>query len=101
MDTKRDRIIEIIADVFNVSKDFHKSMDKKRKYVYPKKALVLVLYGKEEMTFADISKFLGYNTHCTAMHHYNDGNDLWDTSESFKEKMEYIIDKANQIYYNK
>lgn len=100
MDTKRQRIIEIIAEVFDVPKDFYKLRNQKRKYVYPKKALVLVLYGKEEMTFADIAKFLSYSTHNTAMHHFEDGNNLWDTSESFQEKMNFIMDKARQIYYN-
>jgi hypothetical protein len=46
----KDKVISVIAEVFNVDENFATSRIRKRKYTYPKKALCMYLYNNSELT---------------------------------------------------
>ena len=93
----KDKVIEVIAEVFNVDKNFATSRVRKRRYTYPKKALCMYLYNNSELTYEVIAEYLGYGNHTCVLYHVRTGQNLYDTFEPFTKKVDNMLLKLREL----
>lgn len=99
MENRILQIESIIADEFNVPPTFRSNRSRITPIVFSKKALCLVLYKIEGLTHKSISDYIGYRDHTGSIHHTNGANDLYATDQSFKLKIDRVLERVTQIYY--
>jgi chromosomal replication initiation ATPase DnaA len=95
---KRKRITSFIAKEFNVEEDFLKNRSSTRKYVYPKKVLMHILYNVELMSLKEVAMHCGYANHTTALFHMRDIAPLCHQFDSFNNQFNRILNEAKRIY---
>jgi len=93
----KDKVISIIAEVFNVDTSFVNSRVRKRRYTYPKKALCMYLYNNSELTYEVIADYLDYSNHTSVLYHVRTGQNLYDTFEPFTKKVDSMYTKLREL----
>lgn len=95
------QVERIIAKEFNIEPEFRNIKRQLRKYVIPKKVMCSYLYNKEEMTYVEIGKYMGYHDHSTVIHHVNTLDNLCETDEDLCEKVDRVFEQAYKTIYLK
>jgi hypothetical protein len=96
---EKRKIIELeVARVFDLPEDFLYRRSRKQRYTLAKKAFCMALYYKEEATMEEISDYVKDANHTNALYHIRTGNDLCETMESFRIKVDKVMLKANEVY---
>jgi chromosomal replication initiator protein len=92
------RIIEIIAEEYNLDLNFWYVKSRKRTYQNPRKIFYNVMYNKEGMSMSAISQMCGFKDHTTVQHHIKDSWDLSAIDSDFREKLFKVLEEAEKMY---
>jgi hypothetical protein len=96
---EKRKIIELeVAKVFGLPEDFLYKRCRKQRYSLGKKAFCMALYYKEEATLEEIAEYVKDANHTSALYHIRTGNDLCDTMDAFRIKVDKVMLKANEVY---
>lgn len=93
----KETLISVIAEVFDVEKDFMSRKVRKRRYTYPKKALCMYLYNQTEQTYEYIAEYMGFKNHTCVLYHVRSGQNLYDTFEPFTKKLDSVYAKLREL----
>lgn len=58
----------------------------------------MALYYKEEATMEEIAAYVKDANHTNVRYHIYSGNDLCETMETFRTKVDKVMQKANEVY---
>lgn len=81
---KKMMIVEIVGETFGVKNDYYKKKSRKRSYVYPRKALCMLMREFAAFSLMEVAEFFGKKEHTTVLHHINDGTHMLDYDDSFR-----------------
>ena len=96
---EKRKIIELeVARVFDLPEDFLYMRSRKQRFSLGKKAFCMALYYKEEATLEEIADYVKDANHTNALYHIRSGNDLCDTMEAFRVKVDKVMQKGNEVY---
>ena len=90
-------IAEIVREEFSAPIDYHTSPKRSRDYVYPRKALCMLMRDYAAFSYMEVSRFFGKREHTTVRHAIEDGNLLLTQDESFKCSYERALERVKQL----
>ena len=90
-------ITEIVRQEFSAPIDYHTSQKRNREYVYPRKALCMLLRDYAAFSYMEVSRFFGKREHTTVRHAIEDGNLLLSQDESFRCSYERALERVKHL----
>ena len=95
---KHHKVIEYIAQEFDVDVNFYNNKKRFKNYARPRKMLCWTLYNIGGLSMNEVANIVGYAEHTTVLYHIHDYWYMCRSDDDFQEKGFRIIDKANEIY---
>jgi len=95
---KHHKVIEYIAQEFEVDANFYNNKKRLKTYARPRKMLCWTLYNIGGLSMNEVASIVGYAEHTTVLYHIHDYWYMCRSDDDFQEKGFRIIDKANEIY---
>ena len=77
-------ITEIVRQEFSAPVDYHINPKQSKAYVYPRKALCMLIREYASFSLMEIARYLGKHEHSTIMHAIVDGKNLLTQDEAFR-----------------
>lgn len=93
-------ITEIVREEFSAPIDYHTSQKRNREYVYPRKALCMLIREYASFSYMEVSRFFGKREHTTVRHAIEDGYNLLTQDESFKNSYERALERVKTLVYD-
>ncbi len=90
-DLNPDKILEIIADYFNIKVEEITNKSRKKKVVKPRQIAFYLLRSEVDMSYPEIGKFMGGRDHSTAIYAY----------KKIKKELKLSDDLTNQVKFIK
>jgi chromosomal replication initiator protein len=90
-DLNPDKILEIIADYFNIKTEEITNKSRKKKVVKPRQIAFYLLRSEVDMSYPEIGKFMGGRDHSTAIYAY----------KKIKKELKLSDDLTNQVKFIK
>jgi chromosomal replication initiator protein len=81
------RIIETIANEFNVTTEEMKSRSRKHRLALPRQVAMYILREEADISFPQIGEILGGRDHTTVIYGCEKINDLMETDDSLRKKI--------------
>jgi chromosomal replication initiation ATPase DnaA len=94
MNERKLLIVDIVREEFSAPDDYHTNPSRSRNYVYPRKALCMLMRDYAAFSYMEVSRFFGKREHTTVRHAIDDGNLLLTQDESFKCSYERALERV-------
>lgn len=95
---KHMKVLDYVAEEFNLEPKFYKNKSRLKQYSLAKKMSCWVLYHSGGLSMPEIGRIMGYAEHTTALYHIHDYWYMCRSDDEFKAKGEKIYSKSIEIY---
>lgn len=97
VEQRRKMIIDIVREEFSAPNDYHTNKRRTRDYVYPRKALCMLMIEYASFTYLSLSEYFGKREHTTVRHAFTDGHLLLTQDEGFKMSYERAKERVKLL----
>lgn len=96
-DKLKVKITKIVEEEFHAEPNFHRIKSRERKYVYPRKALCMLIREYAAYSIMEVAEYMGKKEHTTTLHAINDGTFMLTYDDHFADAYNRADKRVKQL----